>query len=102
MTFSIIPSFKQNFMNNLQEFIFNVLTYKTAYESFYTCNNKYHSRLQFSERQRYLYRMHFYFKNAVWALMERIAQKGVQNIVYTINPVTTSMEPVPTVVKMDT
>ena len=33
--------------------------------------------------------------------MERTAQKSVQNIVYTINPVTTSMEPVPTVVKMD-
>ena len=34
--------------------------------------------------------------------MERTAQKSVQNIVYTMNPVTTLMEPVPTVVKMDT
>ena len=46
--------------------------------------------------------MYIYFKNAVWAHMERTAQKGVQNIVYAINPVTTLMEPVPTVVKMDT
>ena len=34
--------------------------------------------------------------------MERTAQTSVQNIVYTINLVTTSMEPVLTVVKMDT
>ena len=33
--------------------------------------------------------------------MEKTALKSVQIIVYTINPVTTSMEPVPTVVKMD-
>ena len=46
--------------------------------------------------------MYLYVKNAVRAHMERTAQKSVQDIVYTINPVTTSMEPVPTVVKMDT
>ena len=46
--------------------------------------------------------MYFYFKNAVRAHMERAAQKHVQNIVYTINSVTTLMEPVPTDVKMDT
>ena len=46
--------------------------------------------------------MYCYFKNAVGAHMERTAQKNVQNIVYTLNPVTTLMEPVPTVVKMDT
>ena len=46
--------------------------------------------------------MYFYFKNAVWEHMEKTAQKSVQNIVYTINPVTTSMEPALTVVKMDT
>ena len=44
----------------------------------------------------------FYFKNAARAHMETTAQKCVQNIVYTINLVTTLMEPVPTVVKMDT
>ena len=33
--------------------------------------------------------------------MERTAQKSVQTIVYTINPVTTLMEPALTVVKMD-
>ena len=46
--------------------------------------------------------MNFYFKNAVGPHMERTAQKNVQDIVYTIKPVTTLMEPVPTVVKMDT
>ena len=46
--------------------------------------------------------MNFYLKNAVRAHMERTAQTSVQDIVYTINPVTTSMEPVPTVVKVDT
>ena len=46
--------------------------------------------------------MYLYVKNAVRAHMERTAQKSVQDIVYTINPVTTSMEPVPTVVKMGT
>ena len=45
--------------------------------------------------------MYFYFKNAVRAHMESTAQKSVQHIVYTMNPVTTLMEPVPTVVKMD-
>ena len=42
-----------------------------------------------------------FFKNAVRAHMERTAQKSVQTIVYTINPVTTLMEPALTVVKMD-
>ena len=46
--------------------------------------------------------MYFYFKNAVRVHMEKTAQTSVQNIVYTINLVTTSMEPVLTVVKMDT
>ena len=46
--------------------------------------------------------MYFHVKNAVWALMEKTAQKSVQNIVYTINLATTWMEPVATVVKMDT
>lgn len=46
--------------------------------------------------------MYFYFKNAVWAHMERSALKRVPDIVYTINPVTISTEPAPTGVKMDT
>ena len=46
--------------------------------------------------------MYFYFKHAVRAHMERTAQKNVLDIVYTMNLVTTSMEPVPTDVKMDT
>ena len=46
--------------------------------------------------------MYVFFKNAVRAHMERTAQKSVQNIVYTMNPVTTLMEPVLMVVKMDT
>ena len=46
--------------------------------------------------------MYFYFKNAVGAHMERTAEKSVQKIVYTMNTITTLMEPVPTVVKMDT
>ena len=46
--------------------------------------------------------MYIYFKNAVRAHMERTAQKSVQTIVFTMNPVTTLMEPVPTAVKMDT
>ena len=46
--------------------------------------------------------MYIYFKNAVRAHMERTAKRHVQEIVYTIKPVTTLMEHVPTVVKMDT
>ena len=46
--------------------------------------------------------MYLYFKNAVRLHMEKTAQKSVQDIVYTINTVTTSMEPALTVVKMDT
>ena len=46
--------------------------------------------------------MYIYFKDAVRAHMERTAQKSVQDIVYTMNPVTTLMEPALTVVKMDT
>ena len=46
--------------------------------------------------------MYFYIKNAVRVHMDRTAPKSVQNIVYTINHVTTSMEHVPTGVRMDT
>ena len=46
--------------------------------------------------------MYFYFKNAVRAHMERTAQKSVQNTAQTKDLVTTSMELVPTGVKMDT
>ena len=45
---------------------------------------------------------YFYFKNVLRAHMERTALKRVPDIVYTINPVTISTEPAPTVVKMDT
>ena len=45
---------------------------------------------------------YFYFKNALRAHMERTALERVPDIVYTMNRVTILMEPVPTVVKMDT
>ena len=77
------------------KFIFNMLTYNIAYESGH--NKQSHIKWKFLN-----WHMYFYFKNAVRAHMERPAQTSVQNIVYTINPVTTLMEPVPTVVKMDT
>ena len=47
-------------------------------------------------------RMYFYLKNAFRANMARTAPKSVQDIVYTIYLVTTLMEPVLTVVIMDT